>query len=150
MKTKEAFRYASALCSRQERCRSEIRRKLSSRGVAENDIEDILTRLEKEGYIDEMRFSRAFVRDKLRLNKWGRVKIRHMLSGKQVPEGTIDRALAEIDDEEYHRILREELTKKRKSVHGSNAFDLRAKLLRFGQQRGFEPSLIHPMLDEII
>jgi regulatory protein len=150
MKTKEAFRYASALCSRQERCRSEIRQKLSSREVAENDIEDILVRLEKEGYIDEARFALAFAKDKLRFNKWGRVKIRHMLYGKRIPEGIIERALSEIDDKEYRRILREELTKKRKSVRGSNAFDLRAKLLRFGQQRGFEPSFIHPMLDEII
>ena len=56
----------------------------------------------------------------------------------------------EINEENYSNILREELMKKRKTIKGSNAFELRGKLFRFAHQRGFETGLIYSILDDII
>jgi len=139
-----------ALCSRQERCRSEISEKLASRKLSSGEIDKILITLENEKFIDEARYAGTFTRDKLRLNKWGKVKIRYMLQQKKIPENIISSALDEIDDVYYSGILNEELLKKRKSIRGSNAFELRGKLFRFAQQKGFETGLIYSLLDDIL
>jgi len=138
------------LCSKQERCRSEITEKLASRKLSSGDIDRILITLENEKFIDEARYSGTYTRDKLRLNKWGKVKIRYMLLQKKIPEYIISGALDEIDEEFYAGVLVEELRKKRKSIKGSNTFDIRSKLFRFAQQKGFETGLIYSLLDDIL
>ncbi len=150
MNPKEALKYAMDLCSRQERCRSEIHEKLESRQISPAEINRILVTLEKENFIDEARYAGSFARDKLRFNRWGKIKIRYMLEGKKLPQTIIDAALDDIDPEYYTGILREELRKKRRTIKGSNAFELRGKLFRFARQRGFEPERIYPLLDEIL
>ncbi len=150
MNPKEALKYAMDLCSRQERCRSEIHEKLESRQISPAEINKILVTLEKENFIDEARYAGSFARDKLRFNRWGKIKIRYMLEGKKLPQTIIDAALDDIDPEYYTGILREELRKKRRTIKGSNAFELRGKLFRFARQRGFEPERIYPLLDEIL
>ena len=150
MNFKDALQYAMNLCSVQERCRSEVSQKLASRKVASGDIEKILTSLVVENFINESRYAGTFARDKLRLNKWGKVTIRYMLQHKNIPGEIIESALQDIGDEDYRDILKEELMKKRKTIKGSNAFDIRGKLFRFAQQRGFETGLIYNILDEIV
>jgi regulatory protein len=150
MNYKDALKYSMALCSSQERCRSDVAGKLRDRDLSEADIDKILSTLEKENFLNETRFATSFARDKLKFNKWGKLKIRYALSGKQITEEIMDQALSGIDEDFYAGILREELQKKRKSIKGSNAYDLKGRLFRFAQQRGFESGLIYSILDEII
>ena len=149
MNYREALKYSMDLCSRQERCRSEIAEKLASR-LSDGEIKKILETLVKENFIDEARYAGTFARDKLRFNKWGKAKIRYMLERKDLPATTISGALDEIDEGLYRGILKEELLKKRKTTKGSNAFEVRGKLFRFARQRGFETGLIYKLLDEIL
>jgi regulatory protein len=149
MNYKEALSYSMDLCSRQEKCCREVREKLERFKLPGEQIEKILEALQKEGFIDESRYAGMFVRDKLRLNRWGRIKIRYMLAAKQLPEEVIKNALDEIDDQHYQEILREELSRKRMQIREDDPFQVRGKLVRFGQQRGFESGLIFRVLDEM-
>lgn len=149
MNYKEALSYAMDLCSRQEKCNSEIREKLTKFNLPEPQIEKVLNVLKQEGFIDEARYAGMFVRDKLRFNHWGRVKIRYMLSGKQIPEEIINEAIQGIDEQDYREILIDELQKKRRQIKDANPYTARNKLARFGQQRGFESGLIFQVLDEM-
>jgi regulatory protein len=149
MNQTEALRYTMDLCSRQEKCCSEIREKLEKHDVPKDQIEQVLNTLKKEGFIDENRYAGMFTRDKLRFNKWGKIKIRYMLAGKKIPEEIVNVAINNIDDNTYREILKEELLKKRFHVRGDNPFEIRNKLTRFAQQRGFETGLVVQILDEI-
>ena len=149
MNYKEALSYTMDLCSRQEKCSSEIREKLEKFKLPGADVEKVLQTLKKEGFIDESRYAGMFVRDKLRFNRWGRIKIRYMLSAKQIPEEIIRDALDGIDNQYYVEILKEELIKKLPHIKDSNPYTVRNKLARFGQQRGFESGLIFQVLDEM-
>ena len=149
MNYREALSYAMDLCSRQEKCSSEIREKLSKFKLPEPQIEKVLKALKNEGFLDEARYAGMFVRDKLRFNHWGRVKIRYMLSGKKIPDEIISEAIHGIDEQDYREILKEELLKKRQQIKDANPCTVRNKLARFGQQRGFESGLIFQVLDEI-
>ena len=149
MNYQEALSYTMDLCSRQEKCSSEIRDKLAKFKLPGPQVEKVLQTLKKEGFIDESRYAGMFVRDKLRFNRWGKIKIRYMLVAKKIPEGVIDEAIGEIDDNTYAETLKEELIKKRRQIKDNNDFTVRNKLARFGQQRGFESRLIFQILDEM-
>lgn len=134
----EALSRVAAYCSTAEHCRAEITEKLQRWGIPYDAIARILNRLEQEKYIDEERFCRAFIRDKYRFAKWGKVKIGQALQLKKIPSMTYSSFLNEIDEEEYLSVLRSLLTAKRKSVHAENEYELNGKLIRFALSRGFE------------
>lgn len=134
----EALSKMAAYCSVAEHCRAEISEKLQRWGLPYDSIDCILKRLEDEKYIDEERFCRAFVNDKYRFAKWGKVKIAQALQLKKVSYNICRRFLSEIDEEEYLSVLNGLLVAKRKSVHAENEFELNGKLMRFALSRGFE------------
>jgi regulatory protein len=150
MDKKQALSRAMALCSQKEYNESEIRGKLKFWGVEHDDIDDIIGELIREKFIDDLRFAIAFARDKTRLNHWGRVKIRYMLSMERIRHTVIDQALAEIDEEAYHETLRELLEKKSRELKGeSNPYTKKQKLVKFAQGRGFEVDLVLSVLKEM-
>ena len=150
MNPKQALLRALSICSQQEKCRHDIRSKLKLWDIGENHIEKILQQLEAEKFIDESRFAASFARDKFRFNKWGKIKISYAMKQKRIPENIINEALESIPEEEYIEVLTEELQKKRKSIKGTNAWDIRNKLTRFARQRGFEFDVIQKTIDSII
>jgi regulatory protein len=147
MKYEEALKYSMNLCSKSERCKSEVRAKLQGYKLNENDIERVLSDLVKEKFIDESRFAVMFSNDKLRLNKWGKIKIRYMLMQKSIPGEIIDDALNKIDSNEYEDVLTHEIIKKRSTIRSGSIWDVRSKLSRFASQRGFESDIIRKILD---
>ena len=146
---KIALEKAMAQCSRREYCSDDIRNKLSLWGVDNDDIGKILRILISDNFINESRYATAFVRDKFKYNKWGKVKISAHLRGKKVPQDIIRSALDSIDNDLYIKLLRELIEAHRKSVKAKNQYDLKAKLLRYGLSKGFESSLLYDILNEI-
>ena len=134
----EALNKVAAYCSTAELCRAEISEKLQRWGLPYDVIDRILKRLVDEKYIDEERFCRAFVNDKYRFAKWGKVKIAQALQLMKISYNTCRQFLNEIDEEEYLSILDSLLTAKRKSIHAENEYELNGKLMRFALSRGFE------------
>lgn len=141
-----ALARAMALCSGSEHCREDIRLKLALWKVGEADSERIINVLISENFINEKRYAEAYVRDKFRHNKWGKVKIRANLRLKKIPEELITAALSSIDNEFYVNSLREIISAHRKSVRAKNQYDLKGKLYRFGISRGFESDLLYSVL----
>lgn len=144
---KEAFNKAAALCAGSEHCRSEIASKLEKWGVAEDMAAAILERLEQERYIDERRYARFYAHDKLRYNQWGRLKIKQGLYLKQIPADIIREALESLEDEEYTSIIKKILKARQRTVKGRNDYERAMKLLRYAAGKGFEPSLVRPLIN---
>ncbi|MDX9883144.1 MAG: regulatory protein RecX [Prolixibacteraceae bacterium] len=132
---------AASLCSRAEKCSSEIRERLAGWGANEEIAEEILKKLVVERFIDDVRYSVSFVKDKFRFNKWGRIKIAYMLRQKNISSEIIARALTEIDENAYRETLKKLLQGKAKKTTAKNQYDQKAKLLRFAQSHGFEGDL---------
>lgn len=134
----DALNRLAAYCSTAEHCRAEVAEKLQRWGVSYDAIDRIIGRLEQEKYIDEERFCRAFIHDKYRFAKWGKVKIGQALQLKKIPQRVYWQYLNEIDEDEYLAVLNDLLAAKRKSVRADNEFELNGKLVRFALSRGFE------------
>ena len=106
-----------------------------------------MERLVKERYVDDERFARAFAKDKVRYNKWGRRKVEQALWQKHIDEDIRKNVLNEIDDEEYLSVLRPLLKQKRKSIKAQNDYELNQKLMRFALGRGFTFDIIKQCID---
>lgn len=143
----EAFSRVASYCSAAEHCRAEINEKLQRWGIAYDTIGRILNQLEKENFINEDRFCRAYINDKYRFSKWGKMKIAQGLYMKKIPSDVAWRHLNALDEEEYLSILTGLLNAKRKSIHAQSAYELSGKLVRFAMSRGFELKDIKRCID---
>lgn len=143
----EAYLRLSAFCAQAEHCRYEMLDKMRRWGLDEAAAERVATRLVSERYVDDERYARAFVRDKVHYQKWGRRKIEQGLWQKHIADDTRQRVLDEVDDEEYLNVLRPLLKQKRKGIKASSDHELNQKLLRFALSRGFTFDIIRQCLD---
>lgn len=134
----EMLHRAAAYCSAGERCIRDVEKKIKAAGLTEEESDRIIARLLKERFIDEERFARYFVNDKLRFNKWGRIKIDYEMQRKGIAPGIRSEALASIDEQEYRTLLLSLLRSKKKATRGKDDREVYAKLLRFAAGRGFE------------
>lgn len=146
----KALEKARLICSQREQCSHDILKKLKQWGISDETSGRIISVLEKEKFIDHERYCQSFVGDKLRINKWGKKKIEYALRLKNIPPDQIESALEKIDKEEYIDILSNELRKKRKGLKAKNQFDLKGKLFRFAQSKGFENDLIYRTIEECL
>lgn len=149
MTYQKALAKAAALCSKSEKCVSDIIAKLKLWQVSGSDQERLIKYLISEKYIDEERFTRFFVRDKFRFNHWGKIKIRHHLIAKSIPERLIQEALEqEIDEAEYLDVAKKLLEARLKSIRFKTDFEKRGKLMQYLSGRGFEPDVIGRVLSD--
>ena len=130
---------ARKFCAYQERSIFDVKTKLIGWNVSEKVISEIILQLKKEDFINEDRYALAYATGKLRNNKWGRNKITYALMQKQIPELTIQIALNSLDQEEYLNTLKSVLSSKK--IDDDNEFRKNNKLVKFDQQKGFQPEL---------
>ena len=143
----EAYLRLAALCAQAEHCQQEMRDKMKRWNIDETVQNRIIDRLVKERYIDDERYARAFVKDKIRYNKWGRRKVQQALWQKRINDDIQQCVLDEIDEKEYLDILRPLLKQKRKSIKAESDYELNQKLVRFALGRGFGFDIIRQCLD---
>ncbi|MBP3844126.1 MAG: RecX family transcriptional regulator [Prevotella sp.] len=138
----EAYLTLASLCANAEHCQWEMREKMRRWELSEEAQTRILNRLVSERYIDDVRFARAFVKDKVKYNKWGRRKVEQALWQKHIDENIRQQVLDEIADEDYVLVLRPMLQQKRKSIKANSDYELNGKLIRFAVSRGFTMDII--------
>lgn len=151
MNEQEAYLQLAALCAQAEHCEQEMRDKMKRWELDETVQNRVINRLTEERYIDNERYARAFVKDKIRYNKWGRRKVQQALWMKRIDTDIQQQVLDEIDEKEYLDVLRPLLKQKRKSIKAGNDYELNQKLVRFALSRGFTFDIIRQCLnvDEI-
>lgn len=149
MTADEVLYKLAAKCSVSEQCLSDIETKLAKYDLTDEEKTRILRHLVEEKYIDDGRYAEAYVRDKYRFNKWGRIKIAQGLRMKGIDRETIDTAMETIDEAEYFDILRGLIQSKRRSTKGKNDYEVNGKLIRFATGRGFEFSAIRQCIKNV-
>ena len=142
-----AYLQLAQLCARAEHCQHEMLEKMRRWELSDEAQARVMARLVKERYVDDERYTRAFVRDKIRYNKWGRRKVEQALWQKRIDEVIRQQVLDEVDDEEYLSVLRPLLKQKRRSTKAASDYELNQKLVRFALGRGFTYDIIRQCLD---
>lgn len=143
----EAYLALAALCAQAEHCQWEMLEKMRRWELPDEAQARVMERLVKERYVDDERYARAFVKDKVRYNKWGRRKVEQALWQKRIDEDIRQQVLDEVDEEEYLAVLRPLLKQKRKSTKAQSDYELNQKLMRFAIGRGFTFDIIRQCID---
>ncbi len=148
--TKEqALQKLRQYCSYQERSHYEVKQKLWDLGVKRAEHDQITSILIEEDYLNEERFAKAFAGGKFRMKDWGRKKIYYALKEKQVSEYSIKKAMKEIDDEDYKKVLLELAKKKYESLKAEQYLVRNKKTMEYLLQKGYEPDLVTKILNEL-
>jgi regulatory protein len=138
----ELLHKAASYCSMSEHCVSDVEDKLTAWDVSAEDKKFIIKHLLDDDFINEKRYCAAFVKDKFRFNKWGKIKISMALRQKNLPDDLITNALAQIDEGEYDELLADILKVKLKTIKWEYEYEKMGKLFAFAQSRGFESAII--------
>lgn len=127
-------------CDYQDRCKKEIFTKLDTFELDADDRSFIIDFLNEEGFINDERYCRSFVKGKLNLKKWGVNKIKLSLITKGIDRGIIDNVLSEIDQDSY----KDELIKllENKKINESDPYKRKAKLIRYAVGKGYSLSMV--------
>jgi len=145
----QAMNRAAALCARSEQAPHDIREKLFKWGLSASDANQIINQLTQQGFINEERYARAFVKDRFAFNGWGRIKIAHQLKQKGIPNQAINDAMDAIDEEQYRDRLIELLHTKWRAVRDREPRSAWAAMMRFAASRGFEATIASQCIQQI-
>jgi regulatory protein len=135
-------------CAYQERCHGEVREKLYSFRLYKKDVDQLISQLIEENYLNEERFAIQYAGGKFRMNQWGRVKIKYALRQKQVSEYSIKKALKEISECDYKKTLQKLAVQKLKTLKSdTNIFSKKKKLQDYLLQKGYEGELVREVVE---
>lgn len=144
----QALARLTTACARAEHCMGEMYDKMRRWGIDADAQARIVTYLKEHRYVDDERFTRLFVRDKMQFNKWGRRKIEQALWAKHVDETLYKDILDEIDEKEWKAILLPALHAKKKSIKAATPYETYTKLVKFAMSRGFTMDIIQACIGE--
>lgn len=146
----EAKAKLEALCAYQERCSFELNQKMISWGIEWEQRDQLLAELISTNFLNEERFASAYVSGKFRIKRWGRIKIKNHLTQKFISKYSIDKAIKEIDLDEYWSSLTYLAEKKiRELASEKNEWNQKIKVTKFLQSKGYESDLISDCISEL-
>ena len=139
----QALQKIRQYCAYQERSHSEVKDKLYGYGLNRREVDEILSTLIEENYLNEERFAIQYAGGKFRMKQWGRVKIKYSLRQKQVSEYCIKKALSSIPETDYQRTLQKLFEEKLRSLRSEkNMFTRKRKIQDHLLQKGYEAALV--------
>lgn len=147
MSEEQALARLTALCASAEHCTGEMIDKMTKWEISKEAQARIMEHLVKNKYIDDERYCRAFVHDKMEYNHWGRRKIEQALYVKHMDKAIQKTVLDEIPDEDFIDILRPLIVQKRRQTRANSEYEMNMKLMRFAASRGFTIEQIRQCID---
>ncbi|GAA4199556.1 regulatory protein RecX [Pedobacter jeongneungensis] len=139
---KQALAKAESFCVYQERSQKEVRYKLVEWGMRGDELEETITDLIINNFLNEERFAKSYASGKFNIKHWGRVKIKQGLKLKGVPDKILQKAIYSIDDDDYLQTIEKLALKKAESLGENDPFKRKNKLMSYLQAKGFETDLI--------
>ena len=115
-------------CAYQERSHQEVTDKLYKLGLFKNEVNEVITRLIQEDFLNEQRFAEAFVSGKFNIKKWGKVKIKAQLKQKRISDFCIKKGMEVIEEGDYFETLTYWIERKKKEIKEEDEFKKKGKI----------------------
>jgi regulatory protein len=135
-------------CMYQERCIKEVKKKLTRLQVTPKTKSKVINHLIDNDYLNEVRFTKSFIQGKLRIKKWGKIKLIYELRIRGVKKFIIDEEINKISKDDYYNYFNEFSNNKIKILKGSKDQKKRS-FINYFTYRGWENNLIYEKLNEI-
>jgi regulatory protein len=139
-----------AWCAYQDRCLFEVQNKLQSWNIDFSVQEKIIEKLILNRFLDEKRFVESFISGKVRIKRWGRIKIKYHLFQKQIDKKLIEQGLKTIDQEIYWDNLVTLATRKSSEIKSTeDLWKAKHKVMIYLASKGYEQDLIYEVVKTI-
>lgn len=135
-------------CAYQDRCHQEVRNKLLELGIFGLDLENIISDLIAENFLNEERFARSYARGKFRIKRWGRIRIKQELAKRKISSYCVRKAMEELDEFDYLEQLQLLIEKKTALEREKNPYKKKIKIAQYAIRKGFESHLVWGILNE--
>lgn len=127
-----------------------MRNKLYDFGLHQDEVEEALSELIVQGFINEERFAKAYAGGKFRMKAWGKRKIEQGLKQHKISDYCIRKGLQEIGPEDYWQKLVELAEKKLDTIKDTSEYVKRGKTTQYLIGRGFESDLVREAIEEVL
>ena len=137
-------------CAYQERCRMEVIQKLKKLKIYGDSIEEYITHLINNDFLNEKRFAESYVRGKFNNNDWGKIRIVRELESRNISQVNIENALTEINQEDYLKKVR---VLSKKIINENNdkpKEEIKEKIYSRLEYKGWEKELIYEEINNLI
>ena len=145
----EALARIYRYCAYQERSHREVKNKLYEYGLYSSEVDELLSRLITEGFLNEERFAIAFASGKHRIKHWGKQRISAELKLRNISSRIITTALNEISTAEYLDNFNKLAEKIWAQTSEQNLLLKKKKSVDFLLRKGYETSLIYDKIQEL-
>ena len=135
-------------CQYQERCTKEVRKKLNTLKASTESTEKIISFLKYNDFLNDERFAQFFIQGKLRIKKWGKIKLKYELKSRGINYQIIETSIKNISDDEYISYFEEFSSNKIKFLKGTLEQKKRS-FINYFTYRGWENDLIYQKLRNI-
>ena len=135
-------------CQYQERCSKEVKKKLYNLKAGTESIEKIISFLTNNDLLSDERFVKFFIQGKLRIKKWGKIKLKYELKSRGINYQIIETSIKNISDDEYISYFEEFSSNKIKFLKGTLEQKKRS-FINYFTYRGWENDLIYQKLRDI-
>lgn len=129
-------------CVYQDRCHYEVEQKMREFSLIEEAKEEIILFLIRDGYLNEERFTRSYIRGKFYIKKWGRKKIKQLLTQKKIPDRLITNSFDEIDEQDYIEAIREQYFVYYEKKKELKEYQRKAKTIQYLLSKGYEYEVV--------
>ncbi len=146
----EALAKIQRYCAYQERSHKEVKTRLYDFGLYGTQVDEIISQLITDGFLNEERFAKAYAGGKFRMKKWGKLKIKNELEFLGLTKNCIQRGLKEIEPQDYSKTLKTLIKKKTAEINEENRFKKRDKVARFVIGKGYEPELVWEYVKDLL
>ncbi len=147
---KQLLDRAQRYCATSEQCCSSVQKKLLDWGANLTTANTIVDMLVSEKYIDEARYSVAYVDSKVRHQRWGRIKIAYELRLKRIPNNVVTKAMTTVDEAAYAESLQSLTAMKLAALGNLEPHQIRTKLNTYLSSRGFTAEEINNSINQNI
>jgi regulatory protein len=147
---KQLIEKARKYCAYQERSQQEVRDKLYEWGSHKQEVETIISVLISEDFINEERFAIALAGGKFRIKKWGRIKIVQALKLHRISDYCMNKALQQIDEDDYRTTLQDIMKKKLLLIKSGTKKDKISQLIKYAQSKGYEWELVYDVAKNMV
>ncbi len=148
--TEKAQTKIKHFCSYQERSHAEVKQKLYGFGLYKNEVDELVSTLIEENYLNEERFAIAFAGGKFRVKQWGKIKISYELQQKKVSSYCIKKALASIPQQDYLDTCKKLAAQKLLQLKDEqNKFVKKSKLQNYLVSKGYEFDIVGKLVNEL-
>lgn len=131
------FEDAVRLLARRARSSGELRKELLALGHDHVEVEEVALECETRLYLDDLGLARVLTENLRARKRASRSQIRLKLRERLLPDGVIEEALGELDDDEEHDLLREAATERARKMGSLDRQTAERRLLGFLARRGW-------------